>query len=488
MADFSELLEWTAYVPFWIGVYRWGVYFFLRVLPSLFYRPYRYKKPTPQQIAAGTSFDTTDVTVIVPVLEPPPDFEVTIQTVLANKPGRIIVYADKKKGLKKVREICAKYPSVEVYPESDPGKRPALIRGIEATNTKLVALVDDDVAWSNTFLENIVAPFQHNAKIGGVGCKQVARMKYCCDVWNVMADMRLAVRFLELMATTVLDKGAACISGRTGVYQTAALKTPGFRKYFMEESFCGLRGLSGDDKCVTRYIMNNGWDTYHQLYNTCKLSTEFFTGLRGLKQLVRWSRNTWRSDITVLFVEGKIWKTHPFTSFLLLDKMLTPFFMLYGLIYLPISLIYYEKYVLFISWVAWLLVTRALKLSYYLWEHPVRIVYIPLFVVYQWIQMFLKFYALFTLSNRTWGTRGVKVVNNQFVRKGEEDEDVEKGEKKAQTTNPVIPPGVMVNGGYDSDDSDIVDGPNFHEDDKKGIDEVVDYNEDYLAHYRGDSE
>lgn len=461
--DYAELLEWGSYAPFWVGVYRWAVYLILRAIPSLFYRPYKYQKPTTTQIAEGTSFDTTDVTVVIPVLEPPPDFEMTVRTVLANKPGKVLIFADVKKGLNKVKQICAKYPIVQVIPETAPGKRPALMNGIKMTTTKLVALVDDDIAWSPKFLENIIAPFQHNKNIAGVGCKQIARMKHTCDVWNVMADMRLAVRFLELMATSVMDKGAACISGRTGVYLTKAIQTEKFYKYFMEEMFCGLRGLSGDDKCVTRYIMNLGYDTYHQLTNDCRLSTEFFTGMRGLKQLVRWSRNTWRSDITVVFAERNTWCTHPITTFLLLDKMLTPFFMLYGLLYLPIALILREKYLLFVSWAIWLLVTRTFKLSYYLWEYPHRIVYIPLFVLYQYMQSFIRIYSLLTIYNRTWGTRSVKVVGNEFVRKdgpNNKNDDDHKNEqieiKIEQSTQPEKIPCDDVIFHPDSDSDDIV--------------------------------
>src|SRR5439155_2677947 len=139
--------------------------------------------------------------------------------------------------------------------------------------------------WSKKFLQKLIASFQHDEKIGGVGCKQVARISYFFDFLRVMADMRLAIRFLELMATTRLDMGAACISGRTGAYRTYILQNEEFYNYFLNEKFFGLLLQSGDDKCLTRFVMNKGYKIYHQLRKSCELSTSFGKGTAFFKQL-----------------------------------------------------------------------------------------------------------------------------------------------------------------------------------------------------------
>jgi cellulose synthase/poly-beta-1,6-N-acetylglucosamine synthase-like glycosyltransferase len=69
----------------------------------------------------------------------------------------------------------------------------SLATGIRLSKTKLTALVDDDAVWVDTFLENLILPFQY-PNIAGVGVKQVAHMKSKWNLVDVLADMRLSVR------------------------------------------------------------------------------------------------------------------------------------------------------------------------------------------------------------------------------------------------------------------------------------------------------
>jgi glycosyltransferase involved in cell wall biosynthesis len=404
--------------PLYVGLYRWSVFLILRVIPSLFYRQIKPKKEGDKNVEEGEYIYTKrDVTCIIPVYEPPPSFITTIQHLLKNDPAKIIVVADITCETQ-IREMCAPYPTVEVIAESKPGKRPALLTGLKATRTKLIAFVDDDVQWVDTFLEFLVAPFQ-NPKIGGVGVKQVARVKGIFDIIQILADMRLAVRYLELRASTAMDKGCSCISGRTGCYRTDILQTEDFYEYFIHEKFCGMQLQSGDDKCVTRYMYKTGHKTYHQFGENCKLSTSFETGMKFLKQNLRWSRNTWRSDIKCIFVERYIWKICPITAFMLLDKMITPFTMMFGLIYIPVLTIMGGNYWLIIAWCVWLVVSRSIKLCYYIWDHPLHIIYIPLFIPFSYILAMVRIYTLLTLNDRAWGTRSINVINNEVVRVGD---------------------------------------------------------------------
>jgi hypothetical protein len=235
----------------------------------------------------------------------------------------------------------------------------------------------------------------------------------------ILCDMRLSVRMLELMATSVVDKGASCISGRTACYLTSFIQEDAFYEAFLNEKFFGLSVVSGDDKFLTRYVMNKGGKIWHQSGKYCKLTTTFERGPRFMKQLLRWSRNTWRSDITCLFIERKIWRNNPFTAIVMLDKVITPFFLLYGLFYLPISSIIRRDYVTFVGWLCWLVFSRVVRLVYYFWNHPFHIVYIPFFILFQYLQAIIRIIALFTLYERGWGTRNITFVGNTIQRDGE---------------------------------------------------------------------
>ena len=415
-SSYDYFTDWKNYSPWYVGLYRWGVFIIFKVIASLFYRQLKFKKKTSELMESGDYYDNNDVTVVLAVYNPPARFPDTIKSILANKPKDFIVVTTiGSKGCENVQEICSRFPEVTLLWEENLGKRDKLVKGIQNTKTKLVVLVDDDISWSPKFLEKLVAPFQHYKKIGGVGCKQVARVNGFCDIWGIMADMRLAVRFLELMATTRWDKGAACLSGRTACYRTEILQKQEFYDYILKEKFFGKVLLSGDDKCITRFVINQGFVTYHQLRENCKLETSFETGLAFFEQLKRWSRNTWRSDITALFVERKIWSVTPITAFILLDKMLTPFFMIYGITYLPYRLIIAKRYELLIGWIIWLIFSRFLKLIYYFRRKPQNIIFLPFFVIFQYVQALIRIWALITINERKWGTKDMTVKGNNIV-------------------------------------------------------------------------
>jgi parallel beta-helix repeat protein len=444
-SSYTYLTQLDTYIPFGIAFYRWGMFILLKVFPAMWYRQLKFKKKqdNPALVEKGEYIDNNDVTVVISVYKPPARFENTLKSILSHKPNKLLVVSSME-GIEKVRATCAKFPEVTLYEANVFDKRSKLVVGIKQVKTKIVILTDDDVDWTSpSFLEKLVAPFQHNKKIGGVGCRQVGKIDGFCDIWGIMADMRLAVRMLELMATTWLDKGAPCISGRTAAYRTNILQCEEFYDYLQNEHFMGKLLLSGDDKCITRFVTNHGHLIYHQLRDNCELITTFETGWAFFEQLKRWSRNTWRSDITSVFIERKIWRVNPWTALILVDKMMTPFFMMYGISYLPYKLAQRQHWTLFVSWFIWILFSRFLKLMYYFadkkkWKY---VVYLPLFVLFQYIQAAIKIWALFTLKERKWGSKpmtikGNKIVINNDVIKSKNYDD-EKKEKSLELTKPI---------------------------------------------------
>lgn len=409
--------DYKTYLPLWISVYRWGMFIILRVIPALFWRNIVPKK---QNIEEGApEYTKADVTAIIPVYQPPPTFINTIQSLVKNGMPRILVVADITCHTQ-VQEIVKDYPQVEVIIETLPGKRAAMATGLRQVTTKLTCYVDDDVQWCDTVLEYLLHPFNHNDKIAGVGCEHRARYTNPFDVQMILADIRLSVRMLELFATSVVDKGASCISGRTACYKTSYIQQEQFYEEFLNEKFLGMRVVSGDDKFLTRFVMKQGGKIWHQGGNACYLTTTFERGSRFFKQLLRWSRNTWRSDLTCLFIEKAVWKNNLFTALVLLDKMVTPFFLCFGLFYVPIIAGLKLNWVSIIGWVAWLHFSRTIRLVYYLYRKPWNIVFMTFFILFQYLQGVIRVFALFTVYERGWGTRDIKVVGNEIQRDGAE--------------------------------------------------------------------
>lgn len=415
----STWVDYTTYLPLWVSVFRWGMFTMLRLIPFFFYKLKHAPKPRNRgdNVEQGDNVPYTkeDVTAIIPVYQPPPSFINTIQSLASNGVPRILVVADIT-CVENVKDMVKDYPQVEVIPETKPGKRSAMATGLKEVKSRLTFFVDDDIQWCDTALEYLIHPFNHSDKIKGVGCEHKARKKHAFDVEMILCDMRLSVRMLELFATSVIDQGASCISGRTACYVTNFIQEDEFYDQFLNEKFFGMQVVSGDDKFLTRYVMKKGGKIWHQGGKKCDLSTTFERGTRFMKQLLRWSRNTWRSDITCLFIERKVWRNNPFTALVLFDKIVTPFFLIYGMFYVPIYAMVHQDYVMFLGWLIWLIFSRALRLAYYFIKNPWHVIFIPCFIIFQYIQAIVRIWALFTLYERGWGTRNITLNGNTIER------------------------------------------------------------------------
>jgi hypothetical protein len=434
--------HWTSpniFLPYYLGFIRWTIYILLKLVPCIFYKQYTHKyinhskqkeridnikntennKPITNKFESNV-YTVNDVTVVIPVYEPPPTFRKNILSIAKNNPYEIIIVADitcYDEILNQTRGIDA---YISVYSEERPGKRPALECGLKRTTTSLCCFTDDDVQWCDDFLINLIIPFNFK-EIGGVGSRQVMRSADISrrpNIFEIMASLRLETRYVENKAMAVVDKGSSCISGRTACYKTNIIQNEKFYYEFLNSYFLGKKQASGDDKFLTRYILNNGYNTYHQLNPNCTLTTTFESGLMHFKQSLRWQKNSFRSDISLLFFERKVWRKNPYTALLLLDKMFSPIYMLYGLIVIPTFTIMQKDYTLFVGWFIWLLSSRALKLVSHFSKHPEDLIYLPIFVFYQYFLIILKIYAIITINDRTWGNRSTTVINNEIIRTG----------------------------------------------------------------------
>lgn len=169
----------------------------------------------------------------------------------------------------------------------------------------------------------------------------------------------------------------------------------------------------------------------------CTLSTQFETGAKLRQQLLRWSRNSWRSDIKMLFLERSVWRKYPWLAVTSLDKMISPFTMVYGPLAILILSFWEQNMFILIAFACYIIVTRVMKtIMYFTWSKPRPPAkwfwYIGPFIIVQYWGAVIKLYALCTLKDRRWGNREVKVnAQNEVVRTGE-FEDKEGGEGKEE--------------------------------------------------------
>ncbi len=382
------------YIPIGIlGVVRW-LSWFIRRIPASLYRPY-------------TSTHREPITIVTPVYQEDPDiFRAALESWLANQHvAEIVCVIDVTDEI--CQAIAAEYP-VTIITTSEPGKRPALKLGWEQASTDLVALVDSDTIWAADVSDRVCEPFI-DPRIGGVGTRQ--------NVYNPESllqrvnDIYLDARYFdENAAQTVMGRAVSCLSGRTAVYRRDLLVAHGDE--FMEETFLGVPCNSGDDKRLTSLILRDGHHTFMQrsarVWSTFPDDTRTF-----FLQRLRWSRNTWRSDLRA-FGQGWVLK-RPFLAFTMADKAVSSFTLLVSPAFLVLALIRGE-WIVALTLMAWWLVSRGTKILPHLRRRPRDLAILPFFIGLTFVMAIVKIYALTTIRAQRWLTRDVAVVDGSVVR------------------------------------------------------------------------
>jgi hyaluronan synthase len=345
---------------------------------------------------------------VVPVYQEDPDiFTVALESWLANDVAEVVLVLDVTATA--CIEIARGFPVTVIVTEV-PGKRDALRRGWNATDSELVALVDSDTIWAPDVASEVCKPFA-DPGIGGVGTRQNAYRRH--GFLSRINDMFLDHRYFDENACqTRFGQAVSCLSGRTAVYRRALLVE--VEDEFMTETFWGVPCLSGDDKRLTTLILERGHRTY--LQRSARVWSTFPTRWSGfIAQRVRWARNTWRSDLRALSHRW-VWH-HPFLAYTMVDKAISCFTLLVGPAVMGYSLIAHHWLFAAIL-AAWWQISRCAKLLPHLTQRPSSFFYIPGYVVVSWLMTVIKIWALLTIREQRWLTRDVAVRHGQVVRTG----------------------------------------------------------------------
>ncbi|KXN85843.1 Hyaluronan synthase 3 [Leucoagaricus sp. SymC.cos] len=403
--------DFPIFVPFGvIGFYRY-LWFLIRMAAAWTYRPV----PLPEN---PTYIASEDVTIIVPTIDAGEEFKEAAHSWLVGKPKEILIITEEKM-LGPLQDLANQVDPERIRVLTVPfaNKRLQMSHGIKNCTTDIIVFADDDAIWPPTLLPYVLACFE-DQKVGGVGTSQrVQPVGQRMTVWEVLAAFRLTIRNIEIAASTHIDGGIPCLSGRTAAYRTVILKDPEFLHGFTHDYWLGKYQLnSGDDKFLTRWMVSHGWTTYVQCCKEAELLSTMKPNWRFLKQVLRWTRNTWRSDMRSLFMERHIWTSHPYVAYTMVDKLFNPFTLLVGpclvsyLIYkstIPIAQGGYHLpwWNIILSYMVWLSATRTAKLLPHLWNRPQDIIYVPAFILFGYYFAVMKLYALCTLHETGWGTR-----------------------------------------------------------------------------------
>lgn len=403
-------------IPSIIGSFRHVSYFVFKYVPSLLYKSKKLKDNEEMKIT------TKDVSIICPCYKPDPEeFKQAIKTWINNNPFEIIFLPDNSSYeilTSILNEFKDEDVNIKILPGYNPDKRNAMYNGYLNSEKNYICYVDDDVVFSDNLLEQLLIPINKDDKIYGVGPKQLTLPKTDkYDVWDVMMDIKLYQRFIEVKSSTFIDGGSSCLSGRCVLYNKKLFEEKDkFKEYFTNERFFGNYISSADDKCLTRLLVNSEYKMFHQVNNKCYIQTRFEKGKTLSKQILRWYRNTTRSDLILLFRDRKIWFKYPFTAILMLDRFISPFSMISGLIIFIILFLQEPSIELLLLYLLYLVITRGLKLLRYITckkedESYKKLywcfIYFFPFILFQYWCSLIKIYSIFTMHISKWGSRDI---------------------------------------------------------------------------------
>lgn len=235
----------------------------------------------------------------------------TLRSCLQTKPRQVIlVTVDSDKCT--IHELAALIdPTIIVLSFPYPNKRHQVSEAIYYVTTDIVIIADDDVIWPPQLLPYILAPFEDHS-VGAVGtCQRVRRnenLGLFPRCWEYLGACYIERRNFEIKATSNIDGGMSCLSGRTAAFRTGILQDESFIKGYCNEQWCRKRLNPDDDNFITRWLVAKDWEIKIQSAQEAEVHTTLETNRRYLYQCLRWARSNWRSNIRSTIYERHVWR------------------------------------------------------------------------------------------------------------------------------------------------------------------------------------
>ncbi|KAK7725757.1 hypothetical protein SLS57_003823 [Botryosphaeria dothidea] len=392
-----------------------------------------YSRSKPKPVLENPTYTAKDVSVIIPTVEPRgAAWEECLDRVLVNGPTQIFVVTVGEGNIREATRYCNALSScIQVLSVPAPSKREQVKHAVLEVKTPITVLCDDTVFWPATFIPHVLAPFEDPA-VGIVGtCKRVRRAFGSfgmSDFWNLCGVFRLERTNFDLASTNAVDGGVSCVSGRTCAVRSSILKDESFlHAYCNEYIFAGRIGRAifggpigprnaSDDKMLTCWCLKKGWKVFHQ--NCPEVRIETILGVKGggsrfRCQCIRWARTSAYDNPKMIFEDG-LWRKYPWTTYAVLATSIVN----YAAIYDPVLV--FTLYKALQSPVTnelggsrhplailcfWILATKFVRPASHYWRHPRDLKYVPFIIMFGYYHSWIKFYALLTCWDISWGTR-----------------------------------------------------------------------------------
>ncbi len=193
-------------------------------------------------------------------------------------------------------------PRVKII-KSDPGKRTALARGIEATKEDFIVVVESDTMVNSETIPELIKPFADESVGGVVGDQRI--YKPYDSIWSFFNMVSEKIKYKLTIPALSYFNQVTVLGGRCVAYRRKAI-LPNLSK-MENEFFINTRCISGDDGRFTSLLLEDGWKTNYQSTSVVEtVSPQSMSGL--IKQRLRWFRNSARRTSRALVWDGWIWR------------------------------------------------------------------------------------------------------------------------------------------------------------------------------------
>ena len=291
------------------------------------------------------------------------------------------------------------------------GKKHALYRGILQSDSEIFVTVDSDSSVAPDAIRNLVRPFA-DPKIGAVaGNILVENIKE--GVIPRMMDIIFTFSYEFLRSSQSRCGSVLCTPGALSAYRQKAVLP--LLDEWLNQTFLGEKTRIGEDRALTSMLLRQGWQVVYQ--ESAQAYTRMPVGYRGVcRMLLRWVRGDIRENLLLFpFVCRNLSVRRPRSLGLLIHYLAFAIGTMAPALLVPVTLGYLlchpeERLVLgefFLSvtllWAVIPALVYARKQSIPASLHSFTYSIFALLLL-NWVPI----YALLTLKNNRWLTRGGK--------------------------------------------------------------------------------
>ncbi|KAI1170095.1 putative polysaccharide synthase Cps1 [Nemania sp. FL0916] len=381
-----------------------------------------YTTIKPKPIQNPPTYSGKDVTVVIPTtFKCPPELIECLRSITASSPFEILIVTSNANV-----EILSSYAhekgfTVTVLGVEKLNKREQILKALPNVATPITVLADDDVFWPVKFLDTLLAVFE-DPKCGAGGPLQRVKRNTNPDVWNFLGIGYLERRVFNNLATNAIDGSISTLSGRTAAYRTEIIQTEEFATYFLNDNWNGRKVHIGDDKCLTRYVYNHGWNIVIQPDPRSTIETTVEPDMKGyLNQCMRWARGHWQGNIAVMKTTDYWYKRHIWGRglyYIYIGQFQTPALLVDGLLFYTLSYAlsnasWHTACLAYAALGSWIIFTKLVKLIPHFWKYPSDMKFIPHSIAFSYFHGIINLYSLWTLGAAGWGSQNLSELEKK---------------------------------------------------------------------------